>query len=106
MAPNTVYMIVLMDSASDNYDHGVLHEKGVPARAYVSLDAAKSAVASAASKFDEFMPTAYGKAFPYDTATFEQELERAKFAPWGWGVLNVDDEIQRVCIGLIAVLVE
>ena len=106
MSRNTVYMLVLMDSASDNYDHGVLHQKGVPTRGYVSLDAAKSALASAASKFDEFMPTAFGKAFPYETTTFEQELEKEKFAPWGWGVLKVDDEIQRICLGLIAILVE
>ena len=106
MAPQKVYMLVVMDSASDNYDHGVLQEKGVPTRGYVSLEDAKSALASAASKFDEFMLTAYGKAYPYDNTTFDKQLETAHFAPWGWGVVSIDDEEQRVCIGLIAISVE
>jgi hypothetical protein len=106
MARNTVYMLVLMDSASDNYNYGVLQEKGSLMRGYSSLDAAKSAAAAAAAKFDEFMPTAYGKAFPYDTVTFEQQLEKERFAPWGWGVTTLEDEIQRICVGVIAVSVE
>jgi hypothetical protein len=106
MAPTTVYMLVVVDNASDNYDHGVLPEKGVSTRGYMSLDAAKSALVSAASKFDEFMPTAYGKAFPYDGVTFEQQLEKEHFAPWGWGVVTVEDEAQRICIGLLAISVQ
>jgi hypothetical protein len=106
MAPSTVYMLVVMDSASDNYDHGVLKEKGLATKGYVSLDAAKSALVSAASKFDEFMPTAYGKAFPYDGVTFEQHLEKEHFAPWGWGVITVEDEVQRICIGLLTISVQ
>jgi len=106
MAPTTAYMLVLMDSASDNYDYGLLEEKGIPTKAYTSLDAAKSALLATATKFDEFMLTAYGKAFPYDTVTFEQKLEKDKFAPWGWGVMAIDDEVQRICLGLITVSVE
>jgi hypothetical protein len=106
MAPNPVYMLVLMDSASDNYNYGVLQEKAAHMRGYSSLEAAKAALVAQAAKFEEFMPTAYGKAFPYDTVTFEQQLEKERFAPWGWGIATVEDEVQRICVGLIAITVE
>ena len=106
MAPNPVYMLVLIDSASDNYNYGVLQEKGSLMRGYTSLEAAKSALVATAAKFEEFMPTAYGKAFPYDTVTFEQQLEKERFAPWGWGITTVEEQVQRIGVGIIAITVE
>lgn len=107
MASKALYMVVLMDSSSDNYDYGVYEtKKGRPHTVYTSLDAAKTALGVAAGNFDEFIPTAYGKAFPYDTLTFEQQLEKEFFAPWGWGVMAIDDEVQRICVGLIAISAE
>lgn len=100
--PPTIYMIVLMDNASDNYNYGVFENEDLPHHVYSSVDTAKAAVAAIAKDFDEFMPTAYGKAFPYEATTFEQELSKKLFAPWGWGVLHSEDGVQRICIGVLA----
>jgi hypothetical protein len=105
MAANKVYMIVLMDSASDSYNYGVHEDEEAPNTVYVSLDAAKNALNSISENYDEFLPTAYGMAFPYDSVTFEEQLESEGFAPWGWGVLNTDDGVQRICLGVISLLV-
>lgn len=101
MAP-TIYMIVLMDNSSDNYNYGVFENDQQPQTVYSSIDDAKAAMATIAKDFDEFMPTAYGKAFPYEATTFEQELSKKLFAPLGWGVLRSEDGVQRVCLGLLA----
>lgn len=105
MPSNTVYMIVLMDSASDSYTYGVFDE-GVSSKAYKSLDDAKSVLVSASENYDEFLPTAYGKAFPYDSVTFDQQLEKDGFAPWGWGVEETENGSYRICLGLITVSIE
>ena len=100
-----VYMLVLMDSASDNYNYGIPEQEGLPHRAFTSLDVAKKALEAAAAKFEEFLPTAYGKAFPYDSVTFETELENKKFAPWGWGIMNTEEGVLRICIGVVEIAV-
>lgn len=98
-------MMVLMDNASDNYEYGI-PETDASYKAYASLATAKLAMEAAANKFEEFLPTAYGKAFPYDTTTFEQQLEKNSFAPWGWGIMNTEDGVMRICIGLLEVAVQ
>jgi hypothetical protein len=100
-----VYMMVLMDNASDNYDYGLPYTEN-SYKAYGTLSAAKAALEEAAAKFEEFLPTAYGKAFPYDITTFEQMLEKDDFAPWGWGVMNTEDGMMRICIGLVSITLE
>ena len=101
MAP-TIYMIVLMDNASDNYTYGVFEHEDLRNTVYSSVDAAKAVMTTMAENFDEFMPTAYGKAFPYEATTFEQELSKKFFAPLGWGVIRSEDGVQRICLGLLA----
>ena len=96
-------MIVLMDSASDNYTYGVFNERGSPIKAFTSLDDAKAGLKSLSEKYNEFFPTAYGEAFPYDSVSFEEELEKNSFAPWGWATEQTDDGPYRVCLGLILV---
>lgn len=105
MAATKVYMIVLMDSASDSYNYGVYENEDYSNRVYVSLDAAKEALESISEDYDEFLPTAYGVAFPYDSVTFEEQLESETFAPWGWGVVNSEDGPQRICLGIISLIV-
>jgi len=104
--PATVYMIVLGDSASDNYEYGVYKNTEKMNKIYSSLDAAKTVLAATAAKFEEFLPTAYGKAFPYDTVTFEVQLEKEHYAPWGWGVVHSEEGVQRICVGLLALTIE
>jgi hypothetical protein len=98
-----IYMIVLMDSASDKYNYGVFEEDDSPMKAFTSLDDAKAAVVSLSNKYNEFVPTAYGKAFPYDSVSFEEELEKNSFAPWGWATEETEDGPYRFCIGLVLV---
>jgi hypothetical protein len=98
-----IYMIVLMDSASDNYTYGVFKESDSPMKAFTSLDDAKAALESHSEKYSKFFPTAYGKAFPYDSVSFEEELEKSSFAPWGWATEETEDGPYRICLGLILV---
>ena len=103
--PSTIYIIALMDNGSDNYIYGVLDQE--KNRAFTSLAEAKAALAKVVEDdYVEFLPTAYGKAYPYDTTTFEELLEKEEFAPWGWGIEEGEDGPQRVCIGLLAFTVQ
>jgi len=108
MSSTTRYMIVIMDNASDSYSYGVYQDEDGKAKVFSSLDNAKKELESMAENYDEFLPTAYGKAFPYDTVTFEIQLENEGFAPWGWGWVTEDDEdeVQKICIGLLKFSVE
>jgi len=105
MASTKVYQIVLVDSASDSYTYGV-YEDEMQNKVYASLDTAKAVVTTISENYDEFLPTAYGKAFPYDSVSFEEQLEKDGFAPWGWGVENSEDGSHRICIGIIALSLE
>ena len=95
-----------MDSASDKYNYGVFQEDGTPMKAFTSLSDAKAAVVSLSNKYNEFVPTAYGMAFPYDSITFEEQLKKYGFAPWGWATEQAEDGPYRFCIGLILVSVQ
>ena len=92
-----------MDSASENYTYGVFNETDSPMKAFTSLDDAKAQLESLSEKYNEFVPTAYGKAFPYDSVSFEEELEKNSFAPWGWATEETEDGPCRICLGLILV---
>jgi hypothetical protein len=104
MSSAKIYMIVLMDSASDSYNYGVFEEDDSN-KAYASLDAAKDALVRASEKYGNFLPTAYGEAYPYESVTFEQLLEKDGFAPWGWGLEEIDDNSYRICVGLLVISV-
>jgi hypothetical protein len=94
------YLIVVQDNVSENYSYGI--PDGDDAQSiFTSYEDAKIALEKASKQFNEFMPVAYGKAFPYDSVTFEQELEEKSFAPFGWGTRQMDDEIFRMCLGLL-----
>jgi dTDP-D-glucose 4,6-dehydratase len=73
---------------------------------YGTLGAAKEAVIAISKNYDEFLPTAYGAAFPYESVTFEQQLEKDGFAPWGWGVEEFEDGSHRICLGVIVLNLE
>lgn len=105
MASNKIYMIALMDSASDNYIYGVFDED--KNRVFSSLAQAKATLAKIAEDdYEEFLPTAYGKAYPYDTTSFDELLEKEEFAPWGWCIEHTEDGPQRICLGLLAFTVQ
>jgi hypothetical protein len=93
------YIVVINDNASDNYTYGLaeLGEKVI----YTSYEAAKTALVEASDTYETFLHVAYGSAFPYDNVTFDEELEAKSFAPLGWGVVEVEGDTFRVCLGLL-----
>jgi hypothetical protein len=95
------YLVVIQDNASDNYSYGIPDDTDAPKVIFTSYEDAKVALESAAENFNEFLPVAYGKAYPYDTVTFEEELEAKDFAPFGWGIVETEDSTVRICIGLL-----
>lgn len=94
------YIIVANDNASENYTYGILESDKLPV-VFTSYEKAKTALKEAAAEYDTFSPVAYGSAFPYDNVTFDDELEKKSFAPLGWGIIEIDDEVTRVCLGLL-----
>jgi hypothetical protein len=101
MSPSYCYLIAIKDNASDNYSYGIPDEVDAPQVVFTSLEEAKTAVQVVASKFESFIPVAYGVAFPYDSFTFEQLLQKEGFAPYGWGVIETEEESYRLCVGLV-----
>jgi hypothetical protein len=95
------YLIVIQDNASENYTYGIPDNADAPQVIFTSYQDAKVALENAQENFDEFLPVAYGKAYPYDSVTFEQELEANGFAPLGWGIVRSEDDTVRICIGLL-----
>jgi hypothetical protein len=95
------YLIVVHDNASDNYSYGIPEGVDSPQVIFTSYEAAKIAIKEASKKFAQFFPVAYGKAYPYDSITFDQEIENKSFAPFGWGLVNTEDDTMRICIGLL-----
>ena len=108
MAHETInygYLIVIQDNASENYSYGI--PAGDDAQSiFTSYEDAKIALKNASEQFNEFMPVAYGKAFPYDSVSFDQELEEKSFAPFGWGVREIDTEVYRMCLGLLRMKIQ
>ena len=95
------YMIVLKDNASDNYTYGIPEHEDAPQVIFTSLEDAKVAIKKVVSNMDNFMPVAYGEAFPYDSVTFEQLIARESFAPYGWSTVITDEESYSICIGVL-----
>ena len=95
------YMIVLKDNASENYTYGIPEQEDAPQVIFTSLEDAKVAMKKVVSNMDNFMPVAYGEAFPYDSITFEQLIEKESFAPYGWSPVVTDEESYRICIGVL-----
>lgn len=101
MSRSYCYVVTLKDNASDNYTHGIPDETDAPQVVFTSLEEAKTAMHIVASKFETFIPVAYGAAFPYESLTFEQLLQKDAFAPYGWGIITTEEESYRLCIGLL-----
>jgi hypothetical protein len=95
------YLIVVKDNASENYSYGIPEPADTPQVIFTSYEDAKVALQTAADGFEEFLPVAYGKAFPYDNITFDDEVEANSFAPFGWGIIRTEDGTLRVCVGLL-----
>jgi hypothetical protein len=97
------FMIVIKDPSTDAYSYGVPNVDQAPSSLYLSLGDAKRALQAMATRFDSFIPVAYGQAFPYEGTTFEQQLAANPFAMYGWGILENedadDDEASNIRVG-------
>jgi hypothetical protein len=101
-----VYQIVVSDSASDLYSFGVPAAADTPHTLYSSMGAAKDALLEFVRKFEKFIPVAYGDAYPYENISFETYLQEKGFAPFGWTILNDEDNHPlRVGIFLLALTI-
>jgi hypothetical protein len=100
------YMVVIHDSTSDSYSFALPDETDVPQVVYSSFEEAKTAVKKASENFEEFIPVAYGQAYPYDSVTFDQQINKAPFAPYGWGIVDLEDGTTvRICMGLLRITI-
>ena len=95
------YLVVIQDNASENYTYGIPEEDDASQVIFSSYEDAKLALQAAADNFNEFLPVAYSKAYPYDSVTFDEELDTKGFAPFGWGIVSTEDTTARICIGLL-----
>jgi hypothetical protein len=101
--PTFGFMIVLQDNMSNNYSLGIPDKGHIEQVVYTSYKEAKAAIEACAKEFNTFIPVAYGRAFPYEALTFEGLLETESFAPYGWAVMESDEETYRVAVGLFRV---
>ena len=104
-------MIVIKDPSTDSYSYGVPNVDDAPTNLYLSLGDAKKGLQAMATRFDSFIPVAYGQAFPYEGTTFEQQLSANPFAMYGWGILEDEDADEegahiRVGFGILKVHVQ
>ena len=95
------YLIVVQDNASENYSYGIPEAVDTPQVIFTSYEDAKVALQTAADAFEEFLPVAYGKAYPYDEVTFDEQIEANSFAPLGWGIIRTEEGTLRICVGLL-----
>lgn len=95
------YLIVVHDNASNNYSYGVPEDVDASQVIFTSYESAKIAIKEASKKFAHFIPVAYGNAYPYDSTTFDNEINTKSFAPYGWGVISSEEESAYICIGLL-----
>jgi len=97
------YMVVIQDGASEHYSYGIPDTKDIQSIVYTSYDDAKAVIEQVSGNFESFIPVAYGVAFPYDTVTFDEEMDNKSFALLGWGNIPIEDIIIKIGIGLVRV---
>ena len=89
------YTIALSDSIGSSMVFFPMGE----ALIYKDLPQARSALNRFVVGFN-LVPILYGETFPYDTTTFESELEQKGFAVYGIIDYVIDGEACRIPIGL------
>ena len=78
---NEIYQIVYSDQASDLYSFGVPNGDNP---LFKSVSDAKRGLEAYVHTFTTFRAVAYGQAYPYDTTSFEKELQTKGHAMYGW----------------------
>jgi hypothetical protein len=94
----SAFLIVMNDADS----YRILKMDEVPTVLYVTYFDAKRALTEVIASFDDFIPVAYGAAYPYEDTTFEKEILKTGYATMGWVTVPSDDEEPiRIAIGLL-----
>lgn len=86
------YMIAYNDNSSDLYSYGIPEITDISRTLYTTVAEAKKALDQFATQFDSFQAVAYGQAFPYESVTFEQQLQKTGAAVYGWATLTSEEE--------------
>jgi hypothetical protein len=100
------YMIVLNDNTSGESSYVIPSMPEIKNVLYRSYPEAKKALLEIVAKFGEFVPAAYGSAYPYDNTTFEKELMTKEFALLGWVIVASEEEDEpasRIPLGLLKI---
>ena len=98
------YMIVLNDNTSGESSFVIPSMPEIKNVLYRSYPEAKKSLLEIVTKFGEFVPAAYGSAYPYDNTTFEKELTTKEFALLGWVIVASEEEDEpaaRIPLGLL-----
>lgn len=96
------YLVVVNDNTSGENVYMLPSMSEIPNVLYANYLDAKRALNDIVAKFDEFIPVAYGAAYPYENTTFESDLTKNDYALLGWVVvMDEDDTPSRVPIGLM-----
>ena len=96
-------MVVVQDNDSDAYLYGIPEEEDSPRVVYLSYGKAKAALQNMVEAFEECHLAAYGKAYPYENVTFEEQLDAQGYATYGWGVVSTEEGVKRIHFGLLKV---
>jgi hypothetical protein len=100
------FLIVINDTTGDNYSYVIPSMPQIKNVLYRSFADAKRKLLEVVASFGEFVPVAYGSAYPYENTTFEKEIASKEFALLGWVIVQSDEEDElpaRVPIGLMKI---
>ena len=97
---NGAFVIVFYDSDNNYYTYAIPKLSEIPPVIFKSYEEAKTALMRAVTKFESFHAVAYGKAYPYENTSFENELNTKGFALLGWVGILEDGERLRIPLGL------
>lgn len=103
---NAAYLIVINDSTSGESSYVIPSMPEIKNVLYRSLGDAKKKLLETVAKFGEFVPAAYGSAYPYENTTFEKEIATKEFALLGWVIVEgeeEDDSPARIPVGLLKI---
>ena len=103
---NAAYLIVVNDATSGVNSYVIPSMPEIKNVLYRSVGDAKKKLLEIVAKFGEFVPAAYGSAYPYENTTFDKEIMSKEFALLGWVIVDAeeeDDSPARIPVGLLKI---
>jgi hypothetical protein len=92
-----VAYVIVVNDPTEQYGHAIPDMPEVArilynTSVYTSYLDAKKGLMQVIEKFDNFIPVAYGDAYPYESTTFEREITEKDYARIGWVVVEGEDD--------------